>query len=123
MKRYIIELGLALIAYAVTLVISLRMLATGVDTQATRIALSLLPMLPGLAMCAIILRHLARLDEFQRKLQLEALALAFTGTALITFSYGFLENVGFPKLSMFAVWPLMAVLWVIGTLVGRIRYR
>ena len=59
----------------------------------------------------------------QRKLQLEALAMAFAGTALITFGYGFLEGAGLPKLSMFVVWPIMAALWVIGVTVGRWRYR
>ena len=59
----------------------------------------------------------------QRKLQFEALALAFAGTALITFSYGFLEGAGFPRISMFAVWPLMAAIWFIGVMIGRLRFK
>lgn len=59
----------------------------------------------------------------QRRLQLEALALAFAGTALIAFGYGFLEDAGLPRLSVFVVWPLMAVLWLVGGLAGRMRYR
>jgi hypothetical protein len=62
------------------------------------------------------------MDELQRKLQFEALALAFAGTALLTFGYGFLEGVGLPRLSMFVVWPLMAALWVVGVFIGRVRY-
>jgi hypothetical protein len=70
-----------------------------------------------------VFRSIRHLDEMQRKLQFEAIALAFVGTALITFGYGFLEDEGFPKLTMFVVWPLMATLWVIGVMLGRLRFR
>lgn len=80
-------------------------------------------MIPATVMCWVVLRHLRRVDELQRRVQLEALGLAFAGTALITFSYGFLELIGFPKLSMFAVWPIMAMLWIIGGLLAGRRYR
>ena len=49
-------------------------------------------------------------------------ALQAFGTALLTFTYGFLETTGFPKLSMFFVWPLMGAFWVIGCVLGLRRY-
>ena len=79
-------------------------------------------MLPAIFICGVIIRTIRHLDEMQRKLQFEALAFAFAGTALLTFGYGFLEGAGLPMLSMFVVWPLMAALWVIGTVIGRLRY-
>ena len=88
-----------------------------------RPCLALLPMLPCLAAAFVILRHIGRVDEFQRKIQFEAVAFAFTLTALLTFTYGFLEGQGFPKLSMFAVWPLMGGLWGVGVLITHLRYR
>ena len=54
---------------------------------------------------------------------IDTFLMAFAGTALVTFSYGFLENVGYAKLSMFAVWPLMAGFWTIGLIVANLRYR
>jgi hypothetical protein len=69
-----------------------------------------------------VVRQLRRLDELQRRIQLDALALAFMVTALVTLSYGFLENVGIPALNMVWVWPLMASVWIIGLLIGRWRY-
>lgn len=123
MKRYLIEMSVALAAYAALLAFSLHFLAGSGEMTAARTVVTLLPMLPGLVLCAVIVRSLRRLDEMQRRLQLEALALAFAGTAIVTFSYGFLENVGFPRISMFAVWPLMAALWLVGTAIGRWRYR
>ena len=42
---------------------------------------------------------------------------------MLTFSYGFLEGLGYPKLSMFTVWPILAVLWVVGLVLARRRYQ
>lgn len=122
-RRYVLELGAWFCAYALMLTGSLWLLRHGVEGEVMRIAVSLSPMLPGIGVCWAILRQLRRMDELQQRLQLEALAIAFAGTALITFSYGFLENAGLPQLSMFAVWPLMAALWVAGILIGTLRYR
>ena len=112
---------LGLCAYVGMLGLSQRLLARGTAGEGMQILLSLAPMLPAIFLCVVIIRMIRRMDEMQRKLQVEALALAFAGTALLTFGYGFLEGVGLPRLSMFAVWPVMAGLWVVGVLVGRFR--
>lgn len=121
--RGMLPAALSMLAYAITLATSLRLLAHGIDNNAARVAISLAPMIPAVALCMSVIGVMRRADEMQRKLQLEALALGFVGTALVTFSYGFLENVGFPRLSAFAVWPVMCGLWVAGVLLGRLRYR
>lgn len=121
MKRYTIELMGCFMAYAILLVLSPRLLAQGVDDQTLRVVITLLPVIPAVFICWVVLRGLFRVDEMQRKLQFEALAFSFAGTALITLGYGFLENVGYPKLSMFAVWPIMAALWGLGGVIGRLR--
>lgn len=123
MKRFLIEFGLGMAAYAIFLIVSLRLLVGGIDDQVLRTAVSLLPIIPCGLICWAIVRQLRHIDEMQRTIQIEALAIAFAATALLTFSYGFLENVGFPKLSMFAVWPLMSTFWVIGLLITQSRYR
>jgi CDP-diglyceride synthetase len=103
------------------LVVSNILLSAGITHAAVRIMFSLSPIVPVMFICAVIVRAIGQLDELQRKLQFEALALSFAGTALITFCYGFFEGVGFPKLSMFTVWPIMATLWLIGVVLGRVR--
>ena len=122
MLKYVSLLCLGLIAYAWVLVAAQLRLAQGVDDGAIEVLLSVLPMLPALFICGVVVTGIRDMDELQRKVQFEALALAFAGTALITFTYGFLEGAGFPKLSMFVVWPLMAGLWVVGVMMGRLRY-
>ncbi|MEC7762685.1 MAG: hypothetical protein VX874_12335 [Pseudomonadota bacterium] len=122
MRRMLIQFLAGFAAYVALLFLSQHLLAATDAGPAMQIVLTLLPMLGALVIGASILGIIRRLDELQRKIQIEALAIAFAGTALITFSYGFLEGVGLPKLSMFAVWPLMAVLWVAGLVVGRVRH-
>lgn len=122
MTRTLIAFLAAFAAYVAVLIGSQHLLNGEVDGAFVRVLLSLAPMVPAIFICGVIVHVIRRLDEMQRKLQLEALALAFAGTALISFSYGFLEGAGFPRLSMFAVWPTMAALWVVGVIQGRVRY-
>lgn len=110
-------------AYAAMLIVSQRVLGGGIENQSASILIALSPMLPAAFICGVVMRSIRHLDEMQRKLQFEALAMAFAGTALITFCYGFLEGVGFPRISMFAVWPLMAAIWFIGVMIGRLRFK
>lgn len=123
LARNMIPTALSMLAYAIALVVSLRLLAHGIDNRMAAIAVTLAPMIPAVFLCWSIVGLIRRLDEMQRRLQLEAFALAFAGTALITFSYGFLENVGFPKLSAFAVWPVLCGLWLVGSVLGNLRYK
>ncbi len=121
-RKYLFELGGAMVAYGVMLTASLVLLTHNAVHGPWRVVVSLLPMVPGFCMCWAVLRQLRRIDELQRRLQLEALAFGFAATALITFSYGFLENAGFPRMSMFVVWPVMAVAWVLGLALAQRRY-
>lgn len=121
--RGLLLLLVGLAAYAAMLIVSQRVLGGGIESQSASILIALSPMLPAVFICGVVMRSIRHLDEMQRKLQFEALALAFAGTALITFSYGFLEGAGFPKISMFAVWPLMAAIWFIGVMIGRLRFK
>ena len=63
------------------------------------------------AIILAMLRLLKDSDEFQQRVQLMATSVAAALTALITFSYGFLENVGFPKFPTQFVLPLTIVIW------------
>ena len=72
--------------------------------------------LPGLAFGVVmwtVLRQYRRMDELQRQIQLEALAIAFGTTAFVTLTTGFLQDVGLPPAPWYWVWPVMAVAWTI----------
>jgi hypothetical protein len=122
-KQYLKELALAFAAYGLLLVGSIELLQHVAIAAPWRDLLALTPMLAAVTMPWVIVRELRRMDELQRRIQLEALGFSFAGTAVLSFSYGFLEGLGYPRLSMFSVWPLMAVLWVVGLLLARRRYQ
>lgn len=123
MSRYLREFGAAMACYALVLVISLQMLSSDELGAAARVVISIAPVLPCLLLCWAVVRQMRRMDELQLRIQFEALGFAFAASALLTFSYGFLENVGLPKLSLFVVWPLMAAMWMLGLLLASRRYR
>jgi len=81
------------------------------------------PMGPVLLVVWAIARQIQRVDEYGRKQVLETIAIAFGVTAGWTLTYGFLENDGFPKLSMFTVVPVMGVAWIIAALIRLITGR
>ena len=117
------ELTATLVLYGAMLVCSIELL-THVDVaRPWRDLIALSPMIPAAAAAWVVLRELRRMDELQRRIQLEALGFSFAGTAILTFSYGFLEGLGYPKLSMFAVWPILAGLWALGLVLARRRYQ
>lgn len=122
-RRYLIELGVCLALYVLAIGLSVLLLNDGIATGIGKPIAAVIPMVPGIGMCRVIVRELYRMDELQRRIQFEALGFAFAGTAIVTLSYGFLETVGFEKISMFAVWPVMAVLWSLGMAVAARRYR
>jgi len=120
-RSYAREFTLAMVAYVATLFLSI-WLINAAPAAPWRFAIALLPMLPAFGVLVAVLRQLRRMDELQRQIQFEALAFAFAGTALLTFGYGFVENVGLPHLSWFFVWPIMAILWIIGSVLATRRY-
>lgn len=120
-SRAVLELVLAITFYVVILIISLKAL-THIENQSLKVLVSLLPVLPVILVIWVIIRQFIRFDELQRKIQLQALAISFLGTAFLSFSYGFLENIGFPKLTMFIVWPMMGTFWSMSTIIGSWYY-
>jgi hypothetical protein len=111
MNRYYLEMGAALILYM--LVLTASVIATQYLTDANMIlrsAVALTPIIPAGLMCWSIVRNMRRMDEMHLRIQFEALGFAFAASALLTFSYGFLENVGAPHIPWTCVWPVMGAM-------------
>jgi hypothetical protein len=117
-KAYFSELGGSMAIYIVLLVGAMkfgRPLADG----PLRTAILVLPTVGFLLAIWAIARHVRRIDEYARQTLLETFAIGAAITAAVTFSYGFLETAGFPRISMFTVWPIMGSSW---GLVCLVRY-
>ena len=88
------------------------------------IPVALLPMIPATLAGFASLDGFRAMDELQRKIQSEGILFAFFVTAIVTFSYGFLEvYAGFPRQSMFFVWAVLALSWCAGSALATRRYR
>ena len=109
-RAYRAELLTAIAVYVVLLLASIRY-GRPLPDGALRTAALLAPMIGFGLMIRAIACHVRRIDEYQRMRVLESLALAFAITGAVTFSYGFLETAGYPKLSMFTVWMVMGASW------------
>jgi hypothetical protein len=110
--RYASELLLVFGLYALALVVAHRF---GWPLQAGtgKALLMLCPIVPFLLMILVLVRSFQRADEYWRQRMLQDWAIAAVITAALTFSYGFLENLGFPRLSMFDVLPAMFALYAL----------
>lgn len=85
--------------------------ARGMDQGIIRTLLLVSPIIGVILLVWALARHMQRVDEFVRQFALENMALAAGLTAGLTFTYGFLETAGFPRMSMFIVLPLMFMLY------------
>lgn len=116
-RAYHRDLWSSVLVYVVLLVGSIyfaRPMAQGV----VRTVIMVTPMIGFGLMIRAMARHLSRIDEYQRIRMLETFAIAAAITAGLSFTYGFLETAGFPKISMFSVWMVMGASW---GLVGAVR--
>lgn len=112
-KRYLVEFGTSMFTYAVVLTVAIELIQA--YPHATwRALVAVAPVIPiGFALWAF-LRALGRMDELQRRIQLNAIGVGFGATGIVTFTYGFLELVGFPT--------MMAIFWGIGAVISTRRY-
>jgi hypothetical protein len=105
-RMYLMELGGSLAVYMALLFAALhfgRPMAEG----AARSLVLISPMIGFVLMLWTIGRHFGRIDEYMRMRLLENISIAAGITAGVTFTYGFLETAGLPKLSMFTVWVIL----------------
>ncbi|MGX4643055.1 hypothetical protein [Massilia sp. SYSU DXS3249] len=121
-RIYYRELFGALALYAVLLVAAIhfgRPMAPG----PLRTLVLASPMIGFVAGIWAIARQVQRQDEYLRRLLVENVALGAALTAGLTFTYGFLETAGFPRLSMFSVWCVLCVSTVLVGLVRKLLNR
>lgn len=111
MKRYYKEFFLAIGAYTIVLFTSISLINSFEFSKTIQIVLALTPVLPIVFVIIAIMRALRDSDELQQKVQYNAIMFSAVGTGLITFSYGLLENVGFPPFPTIWVLPLMFMFW------------
>jgi hypothetical protein len=122
-RRYQTQMTVSLVMYMVLLSACVELLKGGVAGPG-RIVLALLPLLPLLWAFHAVIQYLARADELQRRVQLEALSIAAGATAFICLTYGFLEDLaGFPHLSMWWAFVVVDLVWGAAAFILWRRYK
>ena len=74
-------------------------------------AVAVLPALPALFATFIFMRHYATMDEMYKRVHLEAFASGALFIGLATFSLGFLEDAGLPRISLIWILPALIACW------------
>lgn len=121
-RTYLREFFGAMLVYILLLVAANKLGRPMADGLARTLALAS-PMIGVLLVIWAIARHFRRVDEFIRHYTLENMAIAAAVTGGLTFTYGFLENAGYPLLSMFIVMPVMFGVWGLVTCVRAVVNR
>ncbi len=117
-----INFGLLLIAFLMVLMGSATIVQASPAADWKYIVAGL-PVIPAALVVWLFVRAIARLDEVQKRMHMQAFGFSLGGTALLTFGYGFLEGAGLPQLSWTLVAPLIALLWGLGIGILALRQR
>jgi hypothetical protein len=88
------------------------------------ILIALAPLLPALLMLRAYVVFLNGIDEFQRRIQTDAILISAAVVGFGSFAYGFLEEwAGFPHLPLIWVFPALIGLWGLAACIVRLRYK
>ncbi|TPG06515.1 hypothetical protein EAH88_14435 [Rhodanobacter glycinis] len=112
-KRYLREFIPAMSAY-VMLILLYGVLMPRTESLPLRVLLAVLPLLPIMLVIRAIVRVIRDQDELERRIDLEAIAIAAMATGFGYFSFGFLLNAGIGL----KVAPAAVAIWVMPCLFG-----
>ena len=122
-RRWLVFLVTALLASAIDLTASWLLRNPGPGTTG-RVAIALMPLPGDIALILLVLGAIRTLDEFQKRVHFEAIAVAFLSTGVAVFVYGYLQQaqvVG--SLNAGLVWAFMLIFYAIGYVVAARHYR
>jgi hypothetical protein len=89
-----------------------------------RIVIALTPIPGNIALLVMILRRIRGLDEFQKRIQFEAVVVGFLATGVAVFVYGYLQKAqAVGPLNMGLVWAFMLLFYVVGYFVAVSHYK
>lgn len=118
--RVLLSAGLLMAAViGVSYTLDTRQLAEG-----PRLALVLIPIPIAIWAFLEYVRVVRRTDEFQRKVLLESLAIAFPIALLMGMTVEYLQKGGFMMgIDVGRLWPMQGIVWALSLLYAQWRYR
>ena len=125
-RKVILLYAPALIIAAVGLPIVLGIqwvLANVAVSDDLRVVLGLLPIVPGVALVLAFVYAVRGLDEMQKQIYLQAAAITFCVTVLLTFVFGGLQRAGIYSASWDDIGNNMMLIWAVAYIYSLWRYR
>jgi Na+/proline symporter len=122
-RRYLAEFLTGMALYSVLLGVSVTTLRHHHVGGIAGIAIELLPMLGVLGVVYAIVHYTVAMDEFKRRITVDAAATAAVAGGVITMGLGFLENAGVPRVNMIYAFPIIIAAWGFALLFFWRRYR
>ena len=124
-KRYTREVIIAMLAYAVLLVVSILLLKQ-VEGAPLRALIALLPVPPIVLVLRAMIRYIRDVDELQQRIELEAVSFATAFVSLVYLTGGFLQSakvIDVPSnAAMIWVFPLVCLAYGLAKAVVARRY-
>lgn len=114
-RRYFIEFNAAMVLY-IAAVVGRKFVLPQVADPMLRDLILVSPILPTILAALAVVRFYRRMDEYHKLQLLEALAFSAGVTAVVSASWGFLEDVGFPHLQIFHALMVMMLTWAVSAL-------
>lgn len=106
-RRYKIQVTVAMAAYVLVL-FAVTWALNHVDLHgALRYAVTLAPLVPIAFIVPAVARWFHDSDELERRIVTESFAIGAAVTAILSVTYGFLENTGLPHLSAWWTWTVV----------------
>ena len=121
-RRYITRFIPAMASYAILLVL-LMPVVRRTEASGVKILLALIPTIPVAVAILEILRFVRSLDELERRVQFEAVAVAGLLTCFLSFAWGLLESAGVPKMPVILVMPVFCAIYGFSVWLAHRRFR
>lgn len=125
-RAHTIQLALAALSWFVVYFVARVLLKDSEATTWVRVAVALIPLPFFVATLVLVVRGARDLDELQRKIQLEALAIAFLVTMVFLMTIGLLQRaiaLPFEDWSYLHVWAYLPVFYFGGVAIASRRYQ
>jgi hypothetical protein len=123
-KRYTRRMLIASVLYTAVIVAGVYSIAHFDLPRWAIIVAALAPLAPALLMLRAYVTFVGEVDEFQRRIQSEAVLIAAGVVGFGTFAYGFLEEwAGFPHLPLIWVLPSLIAAWGVALFFVRQKYK
>ncbi len=111
LRRVLIAAGL----FSLSAVIYSQLLDQNLNNS-QRLWAAFLPLAGWIALVVSIGMAISQLDELQRRIQLEAIALAFAGTGIFAGGYSLFYFAGLSEMNAGVIFFVMAFMWLLGKL-------